>query len=78
MTETNVAREDKHDYEPLLSLADLARMLGVGRRTLHTWRAAGHLPEPDFKIGQTLRWRRKTIERWIDKGGGPEAPKKSA
>jgi len=53
-------------------------MLGVGRRTLHTWRAAGHLPEPDFKIGQTLRWRRKTIERWIDKGGGPEAPKKSA
>lgn len=51
--------------ESMLSLKDVAQLLGIAKRTLHTWRASGELPKPDLKIGKTVRWRRTTIENWI-------------
>lgn len=50
----------------LLSPEAFARLLGIRRRTFQTWRAAGRLPPPDLCIGKTLRWRRETIDAWID------------
>lgn len=48
-----------------LNMQDIQRELGVGRRTVQKWRAAGQMPPADFAIGKTLRWRRDTIDRWV-------------
>lgn len=49
----------------MLSLRDVAKLIGIAKRTVHTWRASGELPKPDLQIGKTVRWRRSTIENWI-------------
>ena len=57
---------------PLLSIDGIAEYLGVSRRTIERDRSAGRLPEPDKIAGRKMpRWRRSTIEAWIDgeKGG---------
>jgi excisionase family DNA binding protein len=48
----------------LLSIADIARIVGVGDRTVRRWRPEGKLP-PALEFGGLLRWRRATIEAWI-------------
>lgn len=47
-------------------LADVARALGVSRRTLERERSAGRFPSPDLRIGKAPLWRPETIHRWID------------
>lgn len=55
----------------MLSAGDFAKLLGIGRRTFQTWRAAGKLPLPDLRIGHTVRWRASTVEAWLaDQTGG--------
>lgn len=58
-------RSTSPEPQSMLSLDDVAQLLGIAKRTLHTWRASGELPKPDLKIGKTVRWRRTTIENWI-------------
>ena len=58
-----------HIIEPLLSIDDLARILGCSRRLMERMRSAGKVPEPDIKIGKMPRWRVETIRRWIEGGG---------
>lgn len=53
----------------MFSLSDLARLLNVGRRTLHTWGAAGTRPAPKFHIGKVNCWKRETTEEWIESQG---------
>ena len=48
----------------------LPAALGVSRRTIEAERAAGRFPRPDLKIGRMPLWRRTTIERWLEHGGG--------
>jgi excisionase family DNA binding protein len=48
----------------LLSVNDLAHLLGVSPRTVWSMRYKGSLPAP-FKLGGLLRWRRATILEWI-------------
>ena len=55
--------------EPLLSVADLARVLNGSRRTIERLRAAGKLPRPDLHIGKMPRWKAETIRRWIEGSG---------
>jgi excisionase family DNA binding protein len=57
--------------EPLITVTDLARLLVCDRRTIERLRAAGKLPPPDLKIGRLPRWKRSTIELWIERGGRP-------
>lgn len=57
--------------EPLLSIADLARVLNCSRRVVEGLRSAGRLPKPDLKIGKMPRWRPDTVRAWIEKGGRP-------
>jgi hypothetical protein len=58
-----------HTIEPLLSVADVARIVKVSRRWLERERAAGRVPRPDFMAGRCPRWRPATIRRWIGPGG---------
>jgi excisionase family DNA binding protein len=53
---------------PLLVRAkQLAVLLGVSVRTIHTWDAAGRLPAP-IRIGGSVSWRRDEIDDWLHAG----------
>lgn len=54
-----------HDTDSLLTPVEFAAYLRIGKRTFHTWKAAGRLPVPDLQIGKSLRWRRSTVDRWL-------------
>ncbi len=51
---------------PLLSQADLAKILNAGLRTVERMRSAGKLPKPDLFVGKMPRWRPATIGAWIE------------
>jgi excisionase family DNA binding protein len=55
--------------EPMLGMDDLAALLRCNRRTLERLRSAGKLPQPDIHIGRMPRWKRSTIETWVERGG---------
>ena len=57
---------DNSKQQLMLSLNDVAQLLGIAKRTVHTWRASGELPKPDLSVGKTVRWWRSTIEHWIE------------
>ena len=54
----------------LLDVKDVARLLKLSRRQVWRLRSAGEIPQP-IKIGNSVRWNRTDIERWLDslKGG---------
>lgn len=56
--------------EPLLSVRDVAAVLGCTRRTVERLRSSGKFPGPDLRVGRMPRWRRETLTRWITEGGG--------
>lgn len=56
--------------EPLLSVRDVAAVLGCARRTVERLRSAGKFPGPDVRVGKLPRWRPETLNRWIEAGGG--------
>ncbi len=49
----------------LISAPELAKRLGVDRRTLRDWVNAGRLPPP-MQIGRKQFWKRNEIERWLE------------
>ena len=50
-------------------LGEVARSLGVSRRTLERERSAGRFPRPDLTMGKAPLWTRETLVRWIAEGG---------
>ncbi|MBK5248657.1 MAG: helix-turn-helix domain-containing protein [Actinomycetales bacterium] len=48
----------------LLSVEDLASMLGVPRQTIYVWRGKGYGPTA-VKIGKYVRYRRSDVNVWI-------------
>lgn len=50
----------------LLGTRDLRELLRVSDRQLRRLTAAGRLPRPDLKLGRGLRWRRQTIDTWLN------------
>jgi predicted DNA-binding transcriptional regulator AlpA len=59
--------------EPLprlaLRLDEVAKCLGVSRRTLERVRSGGGFPRPDLHIGKAPLWRLETLRAWIERGG---------
>jgi excisionase family DNA binding protein len=51
--------------ERLLSIADVADLLGVSRWTLYGWRCRREGP-PGLKIGGRVRYRPDDLEQWIE------------
>lgn len=54
--------------EAFLALRDVARLIGVTKGTVASYKAKGMLPEPDVVIGLDDRavagWRKETIITW--------------
>jgi prophage regulatory protein len=46
----------------------LARLLGVGLRTVRTWDAAGKLPRP-VRVGGRVLWPLAEVNAWLAAGG---------
>ena len=55
----------------LMTLAELADMLGVPVNTLYGWRCRGEGP-PGYRIGRHVRYRRATVEEWLDTQTDPQ------
>lgn len=51
--------------ERLLTVADVADLLGVPVRTVYEWRYKGEGPR-GHKVGRYVRYRREAVERWLD------------
>lgn len=49
----------------LMTLAELADMLGVPVNTVYQWRARGEGP-PGYRIGRHVRYRRTAVETWLE------------
>jgi predicted DNA-binding transcriptional regulator AlpA len=55
--------------EPLVTKADLERILQIDSRTIDRMRATGKLPKPDLFLSRMPRWKPETIRAWIEAGG---------
>ncbi len=51
--------------ERLMTLAELAEMLGIPVNTLYGWRCRGEGP-PGYRIGRHIRYRRAAVEEWLE------------
>lgn len=49
---------------PLLTVKQVAEMLGVTTSTVWRWRDKMEIPQP-IMVGATLRWRRSDLEKWL-------------
>lgn len=53
---------------PLLTIAELAKLLDVSQTQVHRMRKGGLIPEPVKINRQVVRWRRQDIDSWINQG----------
>lgn len=50
----------------MLTIADLAAMLGVTPDTVSVYRHRGALPDPQALVGRAPMWSRPIIQDWVD------------
>mgnify|MGYP001183854158 FL=1 len=52
----------------LLSVKEVAQLLGVDRATIGSWNHAGRLPNPEWTVsgGRTPIWTEDTIKDWAN------------
>jgi excisionase family DNA binding protein len=51
--------------ERLMTLAEVARYLGVSRHTLYDWRVR-HLGPPGYRVGRHVRYRLSEVDAWLE------------
>ncbi len=51
----------------LLTVKEVAEMLGLSERTVYRLADVGNMPRP-VKIGAAVRWRRNELDQWIEEG----------
>ncbi len=49
----------------LLSAAESAKLLGIGRSLFYSLRSEGKLPRPR-QLGGRVLWQKSELEKWID------------
>ena len=54
--------------DQFISMADIARQLGVSYYTIKRWKHNGYLPRAS-RFGRFIRWRRSVIEAWLESQG---------
>jgi len=57
--------------DPLLTIDEVAAWLGKPKNTLYAWHSRGKGPRA-IRVGNTLRYRRSEVERWLDAHTDPE------
>ena len=50
-----------------LPAADVAKLLNISLRHLHTLNASGRLPRP-IRLGRSVRWLADELHDWLDAG----------
>ena len=50
--------------DELLTLPQVAKMLGLAERTIYAWSQEGKLPA--FKLGSSWRYRQAEIDKWLE------------
>lgn len=55
----------------LLTVADVADLIGVPRSTLEQWRRL-RIGPPAVRVGSVSMWRHRSVTGWIADGGGLE------
>ena len=55
--------------DDILTISDVTRLFKVTQKTVYSLTQKGDLP--GFKVGGQWRFRRTTIDSWIDRGFGP-------
>lgn len=54
----------------MVTVADIAEMLGVARDTVAAYRYRGYLPEPQAVVGRTPVWSRPIVRHWMESRPG--------
>lgn len=54
------------DVERMLRIGDVARTLGIARRTFERMLSAGTFPLHDLHLGRVKVWRPSTVQAWIE------------
>jgi hypothetical protein len=71
--------ESKHRtngaIEPLWTRADYARFLNVALPTFERWRSRGELCPADLMLNRMPRWRRQSVEKWMERNGARRVSK---
>lgn len=50
--------------EDFLTVADIARLYGIGEKTITSYKARGQMPAPDLQVGRTPVWKLSTLIAW--------------
>ena len=62
-----------HPITPLLlTVKQVAKLLGISERHAYKLDASGRLPR-SIKLGKSVRWRREELERWVEAGSPDRA-----
>ena len=54
------------DLERLMSINEVADILGIPAATLYGWRYKGEGPR-GYRVGRFVRYRRSAVEAWLEK-----------
>lgn len=50
--------------EVFLTVSDIAKLTGLRRSTITSYKARGLMPQPDKQYGRTPLWSEQTIHHW--------------
>jgi|GEM_PF-1485140 len=67
---TEVIEEAQHQYPPLLTKSQMARLLGRTIRTIYRWEGQGRIPS-SVNVAAQRMWVRDEIMHWIDSSCPP-------
>jgi excisionase family DNA binding protein len=68
--EQEMGKPDTMVEDPLLSPKQVAELLSVPVATIYQWRYRSEGP-PGFKLGGHVRYRRSSVEAWLDEHADP-------
>lgn len=59
-----MSRKTAAPPQELWSYTQISEHTGIRAGTLRVWRVRGHLPAPDYMVGDYLIWNPETIQNW--------------
>ena len=62
--------EEKTEKAKIYRPADLARILGIRKATVHDWEKKGILPQAKRYGSRFTFWLKADIDAWLEKSGG--------